>query len=820
MSDPANPHARAGGRGNISGSQGNSSSGGGREAPAGGSGIHHSHSGGNDASGQPSQQAGLTSYTLPGVLHFLQVEWRRFERERNEWQVERADLKARVAFLEGERRGTENLKMDLMRRVKMLEFALRQERGKFTKLQTEKQSSSPTPGEQSSTQSQGQATLAPPVDALPTLPDNVLSAPSNYGTLNLSGGTGTLLNYSKGYGHMRSKEILKNYLREMGFLLTGSGTGSTSASSGGAGETRPEDFATPSVKMESPSLAREATRTRRPITVPSSGSSQDSPVDVKLMTRNAGKKKPRESIASVTDAVSPPGDSSADTEGPIAQDDLKQEGPVMSDDSNHKLPTKPAESSADQPPLKSSPGPAKDKIPLNEAGSAGSVRKSEEGHLTAEELRELKLTPEKLSKVMRKIDGKPPAKKKAEASKLSAGIPSVMGNAMALDGDALASLALNDDDTDEGTKSKKGSKKPSQNQRIWRPKAVLRNHLDAIRAIAFSAKDSVLLTSSEDNTTKLWNVAKVEGNKSSADVEPIYTFRGHTEPVTSLALSASGETCYSGSGDATIRVWQVPPANRDSYSSYENSKNFKLHTYVGHSDIIWDLKLHPLPQQSPSLASVSSDGSLKIWNTTPDERALRTTMWYNGASHGGGAGDDGDGEGSDLRNPTSVDWLPTNLNKLAVSYQNSVVKVFDAETGQVVLVCKSNETFDGTANTQINKLVAHPLLPLLITAHEDRHIRIFDINTGAVVHSMVAHQDSVSALDISADGLSLVSGGHDCSLRWWDLSTRKCVQEYTSHRRKNDEGIWAARFHPEDPHLMASGGADGVCKLYAFGSGT
>ncbi|CAO3662176.1 unnamed protein product [Umbelopsis ramanniana] len=70
-------------------------------------------------------------YTLPGVLHFLQQEWRRFERERNEWEIEKAEYKARIALLEGERRGFANLKLDLMKRVKMLEYALRQERKKF-----------------------------------------------------------------------------------------------------------------------------------------------------------------------------------------------------------------------------------------------------------------------------------------------------------------------------------------------------------------------------------------------------------------------------------------------------------------------------------------------------------------------------------------------------------------------------------------------------------------------------------------------------------------------------------------------------------------
>lgn len=36
--------------------------------------------------------------------------------------------KARIALLEGERRSFENIKLDLMRRIKMLEYALRMER--------------------------------------------------------------------------------------------------------------------------------------------------------------------------------------------------------------------------------------------------------------------------------------------------------------------------------------------------------------------------------------------------------------------------------------------------------------------------------------------------------------------------------------------------------------------------------------------------------------------------------------------------------------------------------------------------------------------
>ncbi len=34
----------------------------------------------------------MKTYTFPGVLHFLQTEWRRFDRQRNEWDIEKEEL--------------------------------------------------------------------------------------------------------------------------------------------------------------------------------------------------------------------------------------------------------------------------------------------------------------------------------------------------------------------------------------------------------------------------------------------------------------------------------------------------------------------------------------------------------------------------------------------------------------------------------------------------------------------------------------------------------------------------------------------------------
>jgi len=35
-------------------------------------------------------------FTLSSVLHFLQTEWRRYERDRNEWEIERAEMRVRL----------------------------------------------------------------------------------------------------------------------------------------------------------------------------------------------------------------------------------------------------------------------------------------------------------------------------------------------------------------------------------------------------------------------------------------------------------------------------------------------------------------------------------------------------------------------------------------------------------------------------------------------------------------------------------------------------------------------------------------------------
>ena len=47
---------------------------------------------------QPDESGQRPQYSMPGILHFLQTEWARFEMERSQWEVERAELQVRLHY--------------------------------------------------------------------------------------------------------------------------------------------------------------------------------------------------------------------------------------------------------------------------------------------------------------------------------------------------------------------------------------------------------------------------------------------------------------------------------------------------------------------------------------------------------------------------------------------------------------------------------------------------------------------------------------------------------------------------------------------------
>ncbi|KAF6352533.1 striatin 3 [Rhinolophus ferrumequinum] len=330
-------------------------------------------------------------------------------------------------------------------------------------------------------------------------------------------------------------------------------------------------------------------------------------------------------------------------------------------------------------------------------------------------------------------------------------------------------------------------------RKTWNPKYTLRSHFDGVRALAFHPVEPVLVTASEDHTLKLWNLQKTVPAKKSAslDVEPIYTFRAHIGPVLSLAISSNGEQCFSGGIDATIQWWNMPSPNVDPYDTYE--PNVLAGTLVAHTDAVWGLAYSGIKNQ---LLSCSADGTVRLWN--PQEK-LPCICTYNGDKEHG--------------IPTSVDFIGCDPAHMVTSFNTGSTVIYDLETSQSLVMLSSQIDSDLQSNNHINRVVSHPTLPVTITAHEDRHIKFFDNKTGKMIHSMVAHLDAVTSLAVDPNGIYLMSGSHDCSIRLWNLDSKTCVQEITAHRKKLDESIYDVAFHPSKAYI-ASAGADALAKVF------
>ncbi|NXM25380.1 STRN3 protein, partial [Oxyruncus cristatus] len=199
-------------------------------------------------------------------------------------------------------------------------------------------------------------------------------------------------------------------------------------------------------------------------------------------------------------------------------------------------------------------------------------------------------------------------------------------------------------------------------------------------------------------------------------------------------------------------------------------------TLIAHTDAVWGLAYSGVKNH---LLSCSADGTIRLWN--PPEK-IPCICTYNGEKEKCGP----------------VVASPEQGHQ-------------DPRAGEPLLRRWAERGVQ--SNNHINKVVSHPTLPVTITAHEDRHIKFFDNKTGKMIHSMVAHLDAVTSLAVDPNGIYLMSGSHDCSIRLWNLDSKTCVQEITAHRKKLDESIYDVAFHPSKAYI-ASAGADALAKVF------
>lgn len=92
----------------------------------------------------------------------------------------------------------------------------------------------------------------------------------------------------------------------------------------------------------------------------------------------------------------------------------------------------------------------------------------------------------------------------------------------------------------------------------------------------------------------------------------------------------------------------------------------------------------------------------------------------------------------------------------------------------------------------------------VLSGSTDGSLRLWDARTGKEVRTLTGHEDKVGAVAFSPDGRMIVSGSHDETLRLWDVATGKEVRTLSGHR----DGVSALAFAPKGD-VLASGGEDG-----------
>ncbi|KAK4183804.1 Striatin Pro11 [Podospora australis] len=435
-----------------------------------------------------------------------------------------------------------------------------------------------------------------------------------------------------------------------------------------------------------------------------------------------------------------------------------------------------------------------------------------------------------------------------------------------------------------------GSMGQKAENQVFKLKFGLRGHLDAIRTVIFSGGGSPgepeICTAADDGLIKRFHIpdrANTTSGNHDLDVVADFTHRGHNGAVLSLAswspapnFSTGGRAqgdgwIFSGGKDATIRVW-------------ERGRVDPKATIDAHADAVWTLCVLPsnlgnifgqnTAHGTPDrilLVSGSADGTVKIWAvsappqlTSPQPSAGRRGPGgrVRGNSMSSGSAFPNSPQPSTASNspfnhtlihsisrtnsnasPTCITPLSPNGETFVVSYSDAAIIVYDTRTGEEIGNMLSLETYDGTERTSVNAVVAtvvgldqhqgasdeenssgptgggramagSGVEGVVISGHEDCYIRLFDANSGQCTYNMVAHPAAISSLSLSPDGRELVSAGHDSSLRFWSLEKRSCTQELTSHRTMRGEGVCSVVWS-QDGRWVVSAGGDGVVKVFA-----
>ena len=248
------------------------------------------------------------------------------------------------------------------------------------------------------------------------------------------------------------------------------------------------------------------------------------------------------------------------------------------------------------------------------------------------------------------------------------------------------------------------------------------------------------------------------------------TLTGHSDSVQSVVYSPDGRYLASGSGDKTIKIWEVATGKQ-------------LRTLTGHSDTVSSVVYSPDVRY---LASGSNDKTIKIWEVATGKQ-LRTLTGHYGEVY-------------------SVVYSPDGRYLASGSWDKNI-KIWEVATG------KQLRTLTGHSSPVLS-VVYSPDGRYLASGNGDKTIKIWEVATGKQLRTLTGHSGSVWSVVYSPDGRYLASGNGDKTTKIWEVATGKQLRTLTGHSNV----VWSVVYSP-DGRYLASGSWDKTTKIWEVATG-
>jgi WD40 repeat protein len=145
-------------------------------------------------------------------------------------------------------------------------------------------------------------------------------------------------------------------------------------------------------------------------------------------------------------------------------------------------------------------------------------------------------------------------------------------------------------------------------------------------------------------------------------------------------------------------------------------------------------------------------------------------------------------------------------NLMVTAHSDSTVRLWDIQTGGQRAILRGH-------SGPVRTVTFTPDGTILATAGDDNTIRLWDPLDGAEIALMEGHEAPVTALAFSPDGTLLASASADSTIRLWDVISATLASVLTA-----ESPIQAVVFDADGTRLV-SGSSDGALQLWDIASG-